>query len=115
MSVLAMLNKTCVIRLWTNGKSAATAGPGDTYEQTASVPCKVDILDSRRISQPSMAGVTHANVIFPFGTSVPCGSDLVNVTGYDDWIFTVTSDPVDDCGRGAYLRVEATHTQGQVS
>lgn len=115
MSVSGLMNKTCTIRRYTDAKSSVTGGNAATYADTTGVRCALQILSTDKISQPAEAGTSHANAFFPFGTDITSGDDLVSVTGYSDWCWSVNSDPVDDAGRGAYVRVEVTHKQGQVA
>jgi hypothetical protein len=117
MSLLSLLNKTATVRRYTDAKSTVTGGVAPTYADTTGVVCTLQVLQTGQIHQPAEAGQSFGNAFFAYGTDVKQGDVLLSVTGYTspNWMWSVTSDPVDDAGRGKYLRVEVTHKAGQVA
>lgn len=106
---------TCTIRRRSDATSGTTGGSAPTFADTAGITCGLQVKRTSQINQPSEAGETQAFVFFPLGTDVRASDELLAVPGYDQWIWAVSSDPVNDPKGVFYTRVEVTHKTGQVS
>lgn len=114
MSVLGLLNKTCTIRRPTATDNTVTGSTGYTYADAATnVPCAVQVSTATDGFTPVPTNETTYNVFFAYGADVTSNDRLTNITGLTNFSLAVTSEPIDDAGRGAYIRVTARHQLGE--
>lgn len=109
-----MFPQTCTIRRFTDAKSAVTGGNAQTYENLGMVACSVNTRRGFKTDEPGETAGWNVSIGFPIGTNIQSQDVIYNVPGFPNSYFSIESDVMDDAGHGAYLRVNATHKQGQV-
>lgn len=114
MSVASMLIQTCTVVRTTAGKSTVTGSTTYSESSTTGVPCNAQVVRADQREFPREAGQTEYHVYFAYGTDVVAGDKLTTITGLTNVQLAVQSNPIDDSGRGAYMRVVALHVQGVV-
>lgn len=119
MSVTGLLNKTCTVTPFTWTTDSITRERVQTAGTPVTSRCKVDVLTDQEVGRPAQAGMTDYDVFFPYSTAIhdalKPSSYITGITGMTDIKLDVKSDPQDDCGRLAYIRVRARHVTGGMS
>lgn len=115
-----LLNKTCTIVRKTFTKSAMGASVPSYSDAATSVPCAVQVNTAAQRMEPAQAAETEYNVFFAYfvpnaaTTTQPRNSDrILAISNMVNLSLSLTSGPIDDSGRGAYIRFTAKNVTGE--
>lgn len=111
-----LFNKTCSIKHYTPSKATTTTTGEVIYTATTvtGVKCKVDVKTALQDDDVFRSGEAIYFIYFPNGTDVRSTDEITSIPGYTNVRFTVSSIPMDDVGRGAYIKTKCKSSQGQL-
>lgn len=115
MSAVGLMTDTCVVYARNDTVVTGTNRVTRGYSATASgVPCAIQSAGPSETRQDgSDRGVFRVNIYVPIGTEVDANDYIGPTSGtYQGRFFTITSAPIDDAGRGEYLRFSAEQVEG---
>ena len=115
MSAIGLMNDVCTVYERADVYNPATNGYTPNIAAVATgVPCSIQSAGpSETRMDGADRGIRRVNFYVPIGTEVTANSYVIATTGtYAGVNFTVTSAPIDDAGRGEYLRFSAEQYQG---
>ena len=108
-------DKTCTVSRNAPTQDADGAIIQTPAQNAAGIQCAVQIVSPSQRLEPA-AGVTEYNVYFAYNATSPAilyGDTLSSIPGLPSMTLVVISEPADDAGEGAYLRVRAKHETGR--
>lgn len=115
-TVTDFLTNTCTVSGYVVSQSPTGAKISTPTEIATGVACVFQVVKASQRMQPE-SGETEYDVYFEYSASqsITYGNELSAVGGKTSQTFRVITEPEDDAGEQAYLRVRAQHVTGRAA